>query len=148
MHFYFITVPSTLSENMDIIDLTVLQVDLMHLLVIQMHNFTSGKYVHQFYDHSHDLQQPKLVLEIAQDEQMIMEPIHLNRQQCFIFYRSGHKNVYWLFLSFFPFSMRTFGISRKISSDFFNKKKNGSFFSDFQKVQCNTLRCALYRCYR
>lgn len=113
MHFYFITVPSTLSENMDIIDLTVLQVDLMHLLVIQMHNFTSGKYVHQFYDHSHDLQQPKLVLEIAQDEQMIMEPIHLNRQQCFIFYRFGHKNVYWLFLSFFPFSMRTFGILRK-----------------------------------
>lgn len=112
MHLDFITVPSTLSEMMDIIDLTVLQVDQMHLLVIQMHNFTSGKYVHQFYDHSHDLQRMKLVLEMAHDEQMIMEPIHLNGQQCVIFYRFGHKTVHCLFFVclfvYFRFSMRTF----------------------------------------
>lgn len=72
---------------MIIIDLTVLQVDLMHLLAIQIHDSSNGRYIHQFYDYSQNLQQPNLVLEFDRDMETIIEPWQIDQQQCFIQYR-------------------------------------------------------------
>lgn len=74
------------------IDLTVLRVDLMHLLVIQMHNLSNGQFVQQFYDYTTmimmtDMQPPKLVYEMYDLAETIIEPFNLDVRQCFIMYR-------------------------------------------------------------
>lgn len=72
---------------MDIIDLTVFKVQQMHLLAIQIHNSTTAKFTHQFYNYSHDFEHVNLVLEFVRDMETIIEPFQMNQQQCFIEYR-------------------------------------------------------------
>lgn len=74
-------------ENLVVIDLTVLEIDQMHLLVIEVQNLTSGKFIQRFYDYSHDLQLTKLVYEMAQNVETIIEPFKLDQNHCFIIYR-------------------------------------------------------------
>lgn len=72
---------------MVVIDLTVLRADLMHLLVIQMQNSTGGQFVQQFYDYTHDLQHTKLVYEMTDNDETIIQPFIFDQHHCFILYR-------------------------------------------------------------
>lgn len=72
---------------MVIIDLTVLQTDLMHLLIIQMQNLNTGQFDQLFYDYTNDLQQPKLVHQSTEDNETTIEPFILDLRHCFIQYR-------------------------------------------------------------
>lgn len=72
---------------MSIIELTVLRVELKHLLIVQMHNASDGQFVQQFYDYTDNLQPGKLVHEIADDAQTNIEPFDLDLRHCFMLSR-------------------------------------------------------------